>query len=311
MRRIYKRKIKRFVKSNSFLILIIVLLPIMLIMVTGYSLMSSTHYINGSAGITSNSNGGNPEDDKEEVCHADITYSPNFWSTSPLQGSLNITISNNSTTDFNYWELKLGTLINTSVSNDWQSKLTQDDAGYYYVTPSKYNNVIKAGESRTISFSLFNNTDNSITEESLKNFKLVSCGGVDKIISDGDMSLGISKAEYKLDSEITLVSAQVNGEPYNEYNVTITNDSTTETTSWRGVFYYGDTTIKQICAYQTNDDQENHILSIKNMSETELVEGCYVEGNIEVGKSVSFKVILGTDDSNFMPKGLFAGIGEL
>ena len=47
------------------------------------------------------------------------------------------------------------------------------------------------------------------------------------------------------------------------------------------------------------------------MSGTELVEGCYVEGTIDVGKSVSFKVILGTDDPNFMPKGLFAGIGEL
>lgn len=311
MKRIYKRKIKKFVKKNSFLILIIVLLPVMFIMVTGYSLMSSTHYINGSAGITSNSNVVDPGEDKEEVCHADITYSSNFWGQSPLQGSLNITITNNSTADFNYWELKLGTLISAVASNDWQSKVTKNDAGYYYVTPSKYNNVIKAGESRTISFSLFDNTDNSITEESLKNFSLVSCGGVDKVISDGDLSLGISKVEYKLDSEITLVSAQTNGEPYNEYNVTITNNGTEETTSWRGVFYYGDTTIKQMCAYPTNDDQENKILSIKNMSATEQIEGCYVQGNIDAGASVSFKVILGTDDPNFMPKGLFAGIGEL
>lgn len=311
MKRIYKRKIKKFVKKNSFLLLIIVLLPVMFIMVTGYSLMNSTHYINGNASITSNSGDEDIKEDKGETCNADITYSSNFWSTSPLQGSLNVTITNNSTSDFNYWKLKLNTLISSTASNDWQSQVIQDDAGYYYVIPSKYNNVIKSGESRTIAFSLFDNTDNSITEESLKNFILVSCGGVDKIISDGELSLGISEVEYKLDSEITLVSTQINGEPYNEYNVTITNNGTSETTSWRGVFYYGDTTIKQICAYQTNDDQENHILSIKNMSGSEIVEGCYVQGNIDVGESLTFKVILGTDDPNFMPKGLFVGIGEL
>lgn len=309
MKRIYKRKIKKFVKQNSFLLLVIVLLPVMFIMATGYSLINSTHYINGNTSITSNSSGGDIEEDKGEACNADITYSSNFWSTSPLQGSLNVTITNNSASDFNYWKLKLTTLINTTASNDWQSQIIQNDAGYYYIIPSKYNNVIKAGESRTISFSLFNNTDDSITEESLKKFILVSCGGVDKIISDGDLSLGISEVEYKLDSEITLVSAQTNGEPYNEYNVTITNNGTVDTTSWRGVFYYGDTTIKQMCAYTTNDDQENHILSIKNMGGNETVEGCYVQGEIAVGESLNFKVILGTDDPNFMPKGLFVGIG--
>lgn len=307
MRRRYKRVAKKFVKRHDYLIFVLILIPSILCMATGYSLLNSTKNINGTAKIV---NDNIVEDDVGEICEVSLDYSTNFWSTNPLTGMLTINMTNNSDEDMTSWKLKLIRAVDGNITADWATKIELGEDGYYYVMPtSEFISNIPAGGS--VSFTLTISANSSeLTEDDLKNFIVTSCGrtvvGEQRVITNGNASLTLFSTEYPLDVEVTLAVINQYGAGYNVYNIALTNNRDVATRSWRGSIDYGDMPFRSVTAYVESQDTELGLVNIKNKGDT-----YFVTGEIPPGETLVIELRLDTLDTEFLPKCVFAALDAL
>lgn len=303
MRRRYKRVAKKFVKRHDYLIFVLILIPSILCMATGYSLLNSTKNINGTAKIV---NDNIVEDDVGEICEVSLDYSTNFWATAPLNGFIYVTINNNSTEKMSSWKLKLNKKIDATITEDWSIKLELGEDGYYYITP-KTDAIGEIPAGGSVQFSLMINANNNeLTEDDLKNFIVTSCGrtviGEKRVITNGNATLTLDETEYPLDVVVTLKTNDAYGRGYNIYNIALTNTRDVATRSWRGSLDLGEMPFRSITAYVESQDTDLGVVNVKNKGE----DGYYIEGSIPPGETLNIELSLDTIDTEFLPKCVFA-----
>ena len=299
MNRKFRRKFKKFFSKNQTLVLFITLFIMLAFMSTGYALLKTDLLFNSTSKIVTDSSIISDPDDKAYDCKTVITYEiTNSWTGNYI---INFTISNNGERKINNWKIKFADSNDITAVSSAAGNVTKTD-GYYYISGMTWNSSIESGSS--ISAQAQISTSRTDIDSILKNIIIVSCGratsgGTTQKISSGKATLDLGQLEKQINASIEITEAGAWGGAVNIYKVTITNSLDVAITDWRGMIYYGDTTLNSVypCNTTRNDDAKNIIVSNTSSG----------DGALDPGSSISITLVLNTKDTTYIPDYIFAG----
>lgn len=307
MRRITKRKIKKFLSNNTYVLLFIAVFTILGFMTTGYALLKSTGTLNGFAEIIANSEPDVPGD-ITEVCVSDIdgVMRTQPWPTGTNMKSLyDVTITNSSDETYYNWKMKMYAPQTYLISSSHAT--VERDGDYVLISSLGWNGVIEPGESTT--FEMSAEAPNGVDMANIfSGLAMIVCGRATdekEEVTDGNASIELGQQEVKLDVSFgpkTQMGAW--GGSVNLYEVVLTNNTEYSTTDIRTLIYYGPYALNTAYPVKINrDEPANYILEVTNTA----------TGNAPLapGESFSFTLVINTRDTTFYPDIVAAGLKRI
>lgn len=233
MKRSTKRKIKKAFNKNPLILFGICIIPVFILMSTGYSLLKQELQINGSSSIEKGTGGEKDPEDMSEICTAGISFSKiTSWGSDRYQ--YNLVVTNNSSEPYYSWQLKFPT-ADISISSGSVTISQTENATY--ISNLSHNNELDPGVSTEELF--LDITYNGDIEALFDQAIITACGrasGEKQVITDGVVSMTLEQLEIPLDVAVTL--SQDWGEN-KLYTVVINNNNEVGTSGFRVILYYG------------------------------------------------------------------------
>lgn len=292
-----KRKFKKFFNKNGILIFIVSVATFVLLMTTGYATLKTDLSLKSEASIvkTQTTTTSSASDDQTKTCETYITYSQttSWQEGTNLHYQLNLTLTNNSSTDIINWRIKFSDSNNYTLTSYNGTVTNSNDK--YYISNLSYNGTISSGGNISIVIDVV--TARTDIDTIMKSIYIVDCGrassGEDKTITSGNASLSIGQLETQLDAEVKTTYAAYG---FNQYEIKITNNSAYKITNWRGNVYFGDSKLQAIWSVTQTQTNTNNVLISDNGN-----------GSIAIGGSVTLYLQLTTNDTSYVPNVVFAG----
>ncbi len=303
-----KRKIKRFFKRNSVLfIFVLIVVPFLFIMGTGYSLSKISLQLNGDSEITYEEY--NDPEDASHRCKMGVSYViENQWggNGSSIKGYAKFSLENQSDGDILMFIMKIPNANTfTVLDHAYYSSSVKNSSSY--LASISWAGDIKKGQTGTfqVAYEAVDGTDvNSILDRAI----ITNCGGTaiqgGKTLTSGNATLTLADLEFELDASIEYVSTDVNDPTLKTYKLTIKNNSEYQTATWRGVIDYSGAELHTMsqCVFEDNPDQK--LVSISDRSSSV----SFGNGYIDPGNTVTIDLMIKNADDNWQPKFVFAGL---
>ena len=264
------RRIDRKRKNKQRkLILTISIFLIVLLVVPAYAYLQKQLDINGKTSIL-------VVDD--EVCEGNITYDIENWKNGEqTYYKISFTIYNNSAKDYNFWDVYFDVPADASLVS-YSSSEAQIIGSRVKASNAVYNGIIKSGESTKFEIQLgtieenyepTNITINNCSADTSDN----SSSSIDNLLVDFKVTNSYGTYTY-------------------QYDVTVTNTSDTNIQGWSfSIEKPENTTLTN--AWNINYIVKDSTIEFSNVDHNNL---------IEANKSVTFGMVITTDDINYVPQ---------